>query len=70
MLGNRLNQFYLYGYESRNKELDGAWEYIRLNTTSFDRWDFISRTALFVAQSSETTHPLSLHYLSVKACNV
>lgn len=46
MLGNRLNQFYLYGYESRNKELDGAWEYIRLNTTSFDRWDFISRTAL------------------------
>lgn len=35
MLGNWLNQFYLYGHESRNKELDGAWEYIRLNTTSY-----------------------------------
>lgn len=32
MLGNWLNQFYLYGYESINKELAGAWEYIRLNT--------------------------------------
>lgn len=54
MLGNRLNQscYSIAGNgrcecsESKKKRLDGAWEYIRLNTRSYDRWDFISRTAL------------------------